>query len=523
MQYDLQVAPVGRLVSAFGEPKDFDTSAIDRVEGGNSFAQWYFSLIAVSHRGGCPSTTVPSADTDSKVEKDNLLHGPGVSQGGVGISVEDSRLHVCVKGCGEDSAGISALVGYSMLDVLSQQPNLYTLQSPIAVEDRPILWHIEFPASQIAVVTKHLEAAMPGVYFLTHYDAPVIITVEDDADLLYICRKLCIHSLIPVTVPIPVPTVQLNDTVGDGKDVFGGAFAALRISEVSQKDVVSPEGEGQHHLSISISKDLASSSSSRRGSIVSTVGGGALIAIDLDALSQRVFVASIEIEDDDLPGRPFFTDCTDLRRFVKPLETRLSTFFTHDPVEVDVLSEGYIAAVAATKTVESDSAASDFASKEERDETERRRKLNIKMLEGEYLTAKVKIVDLGNACWTYKHFTDDIQTRQYRAPEVLLGASYETSVDIWSLACIIFELVTGDLLFDPQEGKCWDREEVSIRLSSVSLSLSPSQLANPSILPCLNRILNTLCPRSPIITVMLDLSTDGALSRPLSPPRTTSP
>jgi serine/threonine-protein kinase SRPK3 len=30
-----------------------------------------------------------------------------------------------------------------------------------------------------------------------------------------------------------------------------------------------------------------------------------------------------------------------------------------------------------------------------------------------------KIVDLGNACYTHKHFTDDIQTRQYRAPEVL--------------------------------------------------------------------------------------------------------
>ena len=91
---------------------------------------------------------------------------------------------------------------------------------------------------------------------------------------------------------------------------------------------------------------------------------------------------------------------------------------------------------------------------------EKKRKSCVKLLEVEYLHAKVKIVDLGNACWTYKHFTDDIQTRQYRAPEVLLGANYDTSVDIWSLACIVFELVTGDLLFDPQEGKCWDREEV---------------------------------------------------------------
>ncbi len=31
-----------------------------------------------------------------------------------------------------------------------------------------------------------------------------------------------------------------------------------------------------------------------------------------------------------------------------------------------------------------------------------------------------KIVDFGNACWTHKHFTDDIQTRQYRSPEVVV-------------------------------------------------------------------------------------------------------
>lgn len=29
-----------------------------------------------------------------------------------------------------------------------------------------------------------------------------------------------------------------------------------------------------------------------------------------------------------------------------------------------------------------------------------------------------RIIDFGNACWTYKQFTQDIQTRQYRCPEV---------------------------------------------------------------------------------------------------------
>jgi serine/threonine-protein kinase SRPK3 len=31
---------------------------------------------------------------------------------------------------------------------------------------------------------------------------------------------------------------------------------------------------------------------------------------------------------------------------------------------------------------------------------------------------KVKIVDMGNACWFHHHFSTEIQTRQYRSPEV---------------------------------------------------------------------------------------------------------
>ncbi|KAF5836896.1 kinase-like domain-containing protein [Dunaliella salina] len=73
--------------------------------------------------------------------------------------------------------------------------------------------------------------------------------------------------------------------------------------------------------------------------------------------------------------------------------------------------------------------------------------------------ASCKIVDFGNACWTYKQFTNDVQTRQYRSPEVILGAKYSTPIDMWSLACMIFELVTGDLLFDPRSGEGYERDE----------------------------------------------------------------
>ena len=49
----------------------------------------------------------------------------------------------------------------------------------------------------------------------------------------------------------------------------------------------------------------------------------------------------------------------------------------------------------------------------------------------------VKIADLGNACWVSHHFTNDIQTRQYRSPEVILGAKWGASTDVWSMSAMV--------------------------------------------------------------------------------------
>lgn len=72
---------------------------------------------------------------------------------------------------------------------------------------------------------------------------------------------------------------------------------------------------------------------------------------------------------------------------------------------------------------------------------------------------RVAIVDLGNACWVDHQFTGDIQTRQYRSPEVIMGASYNTAADMFSVACLVFELLTGEYLFDPHTGQEYDRDE----------------------------------------------------------------
>ncbi|KAJ9181475.1 hypothetical protein P3X46_009602 [Hevea brasiliensis] len=89
---------------------------------------------------------------------------------------------------------------------------------------------------------------------------------------------------------------------------------------------------------------------------------------------------------------------------------------------------------------------------------------------------KCKLVDFGNACWTYKQFTNDIQTRQYRCPEVILGSKYSTSADLWSFACICFELATGDVLFDPHSGDNFDRDEDHLALMMELLGMMPRKV-----------------------------------------------
>ncbi|TFK30402.1 kinase-like protein [Coprinopsis marcescibilis] len=73
----------------------------------------------------------------------------------------------------------------------------------------------------------------------------------------------------------------------------------------------------------------------------------------------------------------------------------------------------------------------------------------------------IKIADLGNATPSKKHFTEDIQTRQYRSPEAIVGRKdWDTRADIWSVACVVFELLTAEYLFDPQgQGELFTKDD----------------------------------------------------------------
>ncbi|KAJ3278146.1 U4/U6 small nuclear ribonucleoprotein prp4 [Borealophlyctis nickersoniae] len=60
----------------------------------------------------------------------------------------------------------------------------------------------------------------------------------------------------------------------------------------------------------------------------------------------------------------------------------------------------------------------------------------------------LKLCDLGSASDANENeITPYLVSRFYRAPEIVLGMPYDSALDIWSVACTLYELYTGRILF----------------------------------------------------------------------------
>ncbi|KAJ1553975.1 Dual specificity tyrosine-phosphorylation-regulated kinase [Cladochytrium tenue] len=59
----------------------------------------------------------------------------------------------------------------------------------------------------------------------------------------------------------------------------------------------------------------------------------------------------------------------------------------------------------------------------------------------------IKTIDFGSSCFEHEKIYTYVQSRFYRCPEVILGINYNMAIDMWSLGCILAELLTGYPLF----------------------------------------------------------------------------
>jgi len=65
----------------------------------------------------------------------------------------------------------------------------------------------------------------------------------------------------------------------------------------------------------------------------------------------------------------------------------------------------------------------------------------------------IKIIDFGSGCFENEKIYTYIQSRFYRAPEIVLGIPYNAAIDMWSFGCILYELYVGYPLFPGEDEK----------------------------------------------------------------------
>jgi len=66
---------------------------------------------------------------------------------------------------------------------------------------------------------------------------------------------------------------------------------------------------------------------------------------------------------------------------------------------------------------------------------------------------EVRLIDFGSAVFDHEYHSTIVQTRHYRAPEVIMELGWDQSCDVWSVGCIIFELAKGYMMFDTHSSR----------------------------------------------------------------------
>ncbi|KAL6531087.1 hypothetical protein OROHE_014156 [Orobanche hederae] len=96
-----------------------------------------------------------------------------------------------------------------------------------------------------------------------------------------------------------------------------------------------------------------------------------------------------------------------------------------------------------------------------------------------YRRCEIKVIDLGSSCFRTDNLSLYVQSRSYRAPEVMLGLPYDQKIDLWSLGCILAELCSGEVgwlvlpQLPPNRGVLFPNEGVVMLLARMIGVLGP--------------------------------------------------
>jgi len=93
---------------------------------------------------------------------------------------------------------------------------------------------------------------------------------------------------------------------------------------------------------------------------------------------------------------------------------------------------------------------------------------------------KIRLSDFGSCYEISDSMNNKIQTRYYMAPEIILNHQFNETCDIWSVGCMVYELLTGEILFDPDKKKRFNRDRHHLHDIQTTLGLIPQNIINNS-------------------------------------------
>lgn len=91
--------------------------------------------------------------------------------------------------------------------------------------------------------------------------------------------------------------------------------------------------------------------------------------------------------------------------------------------------------------------------------------INRYSIDQQYLDAmQISLADFGTHCEERNYYETSFGTRYYQAPEIILMGKCTYPVDIWAIGCTFYELLSGNLLFDPIKDSTHSRDYYHLSL-----------------------------------------------------------
>lgn len=93
---------------------------------------------------------------------------------------------------------------------------------------------------------------------------------------------------------------------------------------------------------------------------------------------------------------------------------------------------------------------------------------------------KCKLSDLGN-CFENDQIHFKIQTRHYRAPEVILNYKINEKIDVWSIGCMVYEYLCDKVLYMPNKNDYFSRDRHHLYEIQKHFGMIPKEIIDKSI------------------------------------------